>query len=93
MDDKRVYGYIYTFVVDNMTESKKKNLYGMLDRKNIDGLYFTNGKSTRIITIGSTRRKVENLMFELKGKHLRILDDFTFGIMHDYICTRKRDGI
>ena len=90
MDDKRVYGYIYSFVVENLNESKKINLYWLFDKRNIDGLFFTYGNTTRIITVGSTRRKVENLMFDLKGKHLRILDDFTFGIMHDYICSLKK---
>ena len=87
------YEFIYTFVIDKYSESKKINLYWLLDQKNIKGFFFKTDKGFRVITIGSTRRKVEHLMFETKGKHLRILDDFTFQILQDYILSRKADNI
>ena len=31
------------------------------------------------------RKKIECLMTDLNGRHLRILDDYTFEILSDYI--------
>ena len=87
------YEFIYTFVIDGYTESKKINLYWILDKWNIKGFFFKTNKGFRVITIGATRRKVEGLMLETKGKHLRILDDFTYQILQDYITSRKADNI
>lgn len=83
------YDFIYTFVIDNYSETKRINLCWLLDQNNIRGFFFKTDKGLRVITIGSTRRKVEHLMFESKGKHLRILDEFTFQILNDYILSRS----
>ena len=81
------YEFVYTFIIYNQYPFSDSGIKARweLDSRNIQGIIFETDKGYRVITIGCNRKKVEHLMYELKGCHLRILDEFTFSILNDYI--------
>ena len=82
--------FIFSFVVpvalkEYPFSDSKTDIYINLKRNDIKAYVFECSKGYRVITVGSTRRKVERVMFDLNGRHLRTLDEYTFSIVKDYI--------
>lgn len=86
------YDFVYTFVVPRLElpfYDDGSYISSELASNNIKHKIFATSKGYRVITYGSTRRKVEDIMYDLEGRHLRILDGFTYEIMCDLIESRK----
>lgn len=83
------YDFVFTFLIDPRQyydTTLEADLFVDMQLKGIKGFYFPTSKGYRVITYGSTRRKIERLMMDYDGKHLRILDGLTFSILSDYIA-------
>lgn len=78
--------YVFTFVVPELpfSDTKEKIIKG-LQLNGIKAVLLECNKGFRLITVGSSRRKVERLMWDLNGRHLRSLDSFTFEILSGFI--------
>ena len=86
------YDFVYTFVVPRLElpfYDDGSYISSELSANSIKHKIFTTSKGYRVITYGSTRRKVEDIMYDLEGMHLRILDSFTYKIMNNLIESRK----
>ena len=82
------YDFVFTFIVPGaripFLDDEYEIICALRNRK-IQGFTWETAKGYRVITFNSTRKKIEDLMSDLNGRHLRILDDYTFGILSSYI--------
>ena len=86
------YDFVYTFIVPHSEIpffDGKSYILSELKSNKIKHKMYETIKGWRVITFGSTRRKVEDVMYNLDGRHLRILDGFTFEIMCDLFDINK----
>lgn len=80
------YDFVFTFIVPVLPFSDtEEDVYREMKKNSVKGFLFESSKGMRVITYGSTRRKVERMMWDLNGRHLRTLDDFTFSLLSEYI--------
>lgn len=82
-----MYDFVFTFEIVDCTEEEKANAVGLLIESKINFSVYETINGYRFITIGSTRRRIENVMCACNGRHLRMLDDYTYSIMCDLIET------
>lgn len=78
-----MYDFVFTFELLHCSEEQKRNLEAELIEMKINFTVFEISTGYRFITVGATRRRVENIVADYNGRHIRMLDDYTFKIMCD----------
>lgn len=82
-----MYDFVFTFELHHCSEEHKCNLVAELIEMKINFTVFETPCGYRFITVGATRRRVENIVAEYNGRHIRMLDDYTYEIMCDLMET------
>lgn len=73
---KTVYDFYYTFVIDSLPfDDLEDEVVQYLKDNNYKGFCYKKDERVRVVTIGMTRREVDEMKFAFKGYHVKQLQD------------------